>query len=207
MTKANDEIQAQLIAARRNQILEAAARVFAQKGFHSTTIKEVAKEAGIADGTIYNYFENKTALLLGIFERMKDTILSDANLPALATLDLRSFLKAYLQLPLLAFQADDFALFRVVISEIMVNQELRDLYTQKILTPTLAIAETHFQQWAEQHGMTPLHTQLALRAISGMVMGLMLHHIMGDEPLQTHWAELPDFLTELILNGLQPESS
>ncbi len=37
---------------RRAQILEAASRVFARKGFHRTTVREVAREAGIADGTI-----------------------------------------------------------------------------------------------------------------------------------------------------------
>ena len=45
-----DSIQEQLIAARRNQILDAATKVFAEKGFHPTTIKDIAREAGIADG-------------------------------------------------------------------------------------------------------------------------------------------------------------
>ena len=53
-------------AARREQILDAATTVFAAKGFHRATIKEVARAAGVADGTIYNYFENKAALLLGL---------------------------------------------------------------------------------------------------------------------------------------------
>ncbi|MFL7790868.1 MAG: helix-turn-helix domain-containing protein, partial [Anaerolineae bacterium] len=51
-----DPIRQQLIEARRNQILDAAAAVFAEKGFHRTTTKEIASRAGIAEGTIYNYF-------------------------------------------------------------------------------------------------------------------------------------------------------
>ena len=69
----NDPIQAQLTAARRNQILDAATKVFAEKGFQRATIKEVAKEAGIADGTIYIYFKNKNALMLGILDRLNAT--------------------------------------------------------------------------------------------------------------------------------------
>ena len=46
--------------------------MFAQKGFHPTTTKDIAKEAGIAEGTIYNYFESKTALLIGIFDLMRE---------------------------------------------------------------------------------------------------------------------------------------
>src|SRR5437773_7869061 len=68
-----DSIQEQLIAARRNQILDAATKVFGEKGFHQATIKDIAREAGIADGTIYNYFENKMALMLGILDRLNET--------------------------------------------------------------------------------------------------------------------------------------
>ena len=49
-----DPIQEQLIQARRDQILKAAVAVFAEKGFQKATIRDVAKMAGIADGTIYN---------------------------------------------------------------------------------------------------------------------------------------------------------
>src|SRR5437660_7884477 len=68
-----DTQQELLIAARRSQILDAATKVFAEKGFHPTTIKDIAREASIADGTIYIYFENKTALMLGILDRMNET--------------------------------------------------------------------------------------------------------------------------------------
>ena len=57
-----DPIQEQLAAARRSQILDAATHVFSDKGYHQATIREVAQAAGIADGTIYNYFANKAAV-------------------------------------------------------------------------------------------------------------------------------------------------
>ena len=57
-------------------ILEAAIRVFAEKGFHAARISDVAKEAGVADGTIYLYFKNKDDLLLCIFEEKMDLLLA-----------------------------------------------------------------------------------------------------------------------------------
>src|SRR5258708_19998646 len=63
-------IQAQLAAARRTQILDAATRVFASKGFNRATIRDVARDAGVADGTIYNYFANKTDLLFRLLHRL-----------------------------------------------------------------------------------------------------------------------------------------
>jgi AcrR family transcriptional regulator len=55
------------VARRRQQIMAAAARVFAQKGYPSATTREIADEADIAEGTLYNYFYSKRQILLGIF--------------------------------------------------------------------------------------------------------------------------------------------
>lgn len=49
-------------------ILKAAIKVFAEKGFFNTRISEVAREANVADGTIYLYFKNKDDLLISLFE-------------------------------------------------------------------------------------------------------------------------------------------
>ncbi len=195
--------QEQLIAARRNQILDAATKVFAEKGFHPTTIKDIAKKAGIAEGTIYIYFENKTALLIGILDLMRESAQQDADFSTVSMGDFRSFLKVYLRQPLIVPKADNFELFRVVISEIMVNKELRELYYQKIFEPTITMAESYFQQWAEQDNLKPANLSLTLRAISGMVLGLILEYIMGDKILESEWDELPDFLADLILDGLR----
>ncbi len=53
---------------RREQIIEAAMRVFAQKGFTRATNKDIAREAGITAGLIYHYFESKEAVLKAIIE-------------------------------------------------------------------------------------------------------------------------------------------
>ena len=53
---------------RREQIIDAAMRIFAQKGFARATNKDVAQEAGITPGLIYHYFENKEALLMAVIE-------------------------------------------------------------------------------------------------------------------------------------------
>lgn len=200
-----DSIQEQLIAARRNQILDAATKVFARKGFHPTTIRDIAREAGIADGTIYNYFENKTALMLGILDRLNESDRRDEDFAKFTEGDFRSFTKAYLRHRFTALKADNFEIFRVVVSEILVNQELRELYYRKIIEPTLAMAETYFQQWAEQHIVKTTNTRLAMRALSGMVLGLIIEYLMGDPALETAWDELPDVLTDLIMDGLRSE--
>lgn len=197
-----DPVQQQLIQARRDQILDAAANVFAEKGFHPATIRDIATAAGIADGTIYNYFKNKPALLLGIFDRMRESIQQESGLGPVAGNDLRSFLNTYLTQPLIALRADNFDLFRVVVSEMMVNQELRALYRQQILEPANILAEAQLQQWVAQGVVKSMDVQLAARTITGLVIGLILQHITEDAFLAEHWEQLPEFLTGLLLDGL-----
>jgi TetR/AcrR family fatty acid metabolism transcriptional regulator len=47
--------------------LEAAMKVFARQGFYQSTVAQIAKEAGVADGTIYLYFKNKDDILVQFF--------------------------------------------------------------------------------------------------------------------------------------------
>ncbi len=202
-----DAVQAQLIFARRNQILDAAAKMFAAKGFHPTTIKAIAREAGLADGTIYIYFANKTALLLGILDRMNESDQRPTHFAQFTTGDFRTFMKAYLRRRLMVLKADNFALFRVVISEVLVNGELREIHYRKILEPTFTLAETYFQQWAAQGIIKPTNITLTMRAISGMVLGLIVQHVMGDTILEAQWDDLPDLLTNLILDGIGSDNA
>ena len=50
-----------------DRILEAAVKVFAEQGFFQSTVSQIAKEAGVADGTIYLYFKNKDDILVHFF--------------------------------------------------------------------------------------------------------------------------------------------
>ncbi len=53
---------------KRERILRAAVKVFARKGFYASRVSEIAKAAGVADGTIYLYFKSKDELLTSLFE-------------------------------------------------------------------------------------------------------------------------------------------
>jgi TetR/AcrR family fatty acid metabolism transcriptional regulator len=62
---------------KRERILAAAERIFAQRGFFHARVSEIAREAGVADGTIYLYFKSKDELLISLFEsRMERVVVS-----------------------------------------------------------------------------------------------------------------------------------
>jgi TetR/AcrR family fatty acid metabolism transcriptional regulator len=59
------------------RIIQAATKVFAKKGFFHAKISDIAKEAQVADGTIYIYFENKDDILISLFEEQMQTVLDN----------------------------------------------------------------------------------------------------------------------------------
>jgi len=83
------------------RILEAAITVFAEQGYFQSTVAQIAKEAGVADGTIYLYFKNKDDILVQfyqyktrqIFERFRDAV----RQPATAEEKLRCLILVHLQ--------------------------------------------------------------------------------------------------------------
>jgi TetR/AcrR family fatty acid metabolism transcriptional regulator len=59
--------------------MDAAVKVFADRGFHSATVAEIARAAGVADGTIYLYFKSKDDLLLRVFDEEMTGLLAQAK--------------------------------------------------------------------------------------------------------------------------------
>ena len=65
---------------KRERIIEAAARVFARKGFFSASVAEIASEAGVGKGTIYGYVSSKDDLFFAVFEWITETSWTQARI-------------------------------------------------------------------------------------------------------------------------------
>ncbi len=194
-------LQAQLAAARRAQILDAATRVFASKGFTRATIRDVARAAGIADGTIYNYFANKDDLLIGLLDRLNDTARRPASLAQAAQAPLTDSIRAYLRerIEVLRSNAD---LFRAVLPELLANPELRKRYYDEVIAPTMALGEGVFGSLITSGIIRDLDPPLSIRIVAGSVLGVLVLQLLGDETLAARWPELADELADLLLPGL-----
>jgi TetR/AcrR family transcriptional regulator, fatty acid metabolism regulator protein len=68
--------QAAAVEDKRRQILAAAVRVFARKGFHASRVGDIAEEAGVAHGLLYHYFDSKDELLEAVFHENWSVLLA-----------------------------------------------------------------------------------------------------------------------------------
>lgn len=64
---------------KRESILNAAVKVFAQKGYFNSKVSDIAGEAGIADGTVYLYFESKNDVLRSVFDRAMEEFITEGR--------------------------------------------------------------------------------------------------------------------------------
>jgi hypothetical protein len=92
--------------------------------------------------------------------------------------------------------------FRVVLSEILVNAELRARYLQRVVDPTMKIAEENFRLRVEQGEARKTDAALAMRSVAGAILGVLVMGLLGYEEINSRWDEVPDVLAGLLLHGL-----
>jgi TetR/AcrR family transcriptional regulator, fatty acid metabolism regulator protein len=109
---------------RRRQILQAAVRAFARKGYHACRVSDIAKQAGVAYGLVYHYYGSKEALLEAIFKEtwgaMLETIKSVEQLDELAPEQVRKVT----QIVLRTWKRDP-DLVRVLVREVTRSSQLQ----------------------------------------------------------------------------------
>ncbi|PNY79871.1 TetR/AcrR family transcriptional regulator [Deinococcus koreensis] len=203
----NENLQAQLTATKQQHILDAAARVFAEKGFHAASIKDVAAAAGVAHGSIYTYFENKEALLLGLFDLMTTRTQAEVMPLLQAESDPRAFLRAAVYHPLAALTGGRAELFRIVISEALVNRAFAERVRTQLLDPMVLAAAGILERTVFAGALPPPDMALRVRAVTSLMLGAIVQRVLYDDVLEAHWDDFPDLLTDVLLSGLTGEQT
>ncbi|MDP9152465.1 MAG: TetR/AcrR family transcriptional regulator [Myxococcota bacterium] len=164
---------------KRERILAAAVRVFAKKGFYATRVSEVAKAAGVADGTIYLYFRSKDELLVSLFEDRVERLLVflESELPRTASASHRLRRIVEVQLGLIEKERDLAEVITVILRQ---STKLMKQYAAPKFTAYLdAIARVvaDGQSTGELRGDVSPH--LAARAIFGALDGITMTWALG----------------------------
>lgn len=191
----------EIVARRRDEILDAATAVIAERGWQAATIRRIAARAGVAEGTIYNYFADKEDLLLGLLDRLHAAETRKVPLGAQPPSDFVAFLTAYLR-HRLATLRENRDLLRALLPALLSNPRLRAGYAERILEPSLRSAEELLLRAMASGRARPLDPGLCGRALSGLVLGVLMMELLGDEAGAARQRELPDLLAELLAGGL-----
>ena len=188
------------IAARKRQILEAALKVFAEKGFYLAATKEIAEIADVSEGTIYNYFDTKEDILIGLISYFaaldERQVLFDAALQT----DFRDFLLEFSKQRQASLLRLD--VLMALLSVLGSNAEVRERYNREIVQPAMTMYEKHLQARIELGQLKPIdHLPIVVRWLLAASLGSWLLLILGD-PVLTAALQNPAELTEIGIRTL-----
>lgn len=170
-------------ADKRERILVAAERIFARHGFFAARVSEIAKEAGVADGTIYLYFKSKDDLLISWFEhRMKhvNDVMRAAITDKPPREALRALIRTYLQLV-----SDEPIAAEVLTIELRQSSKFMKEYENPQFADflrTLGGVLADGQARGDFDDAVPAH--LAARMIFGILDELALAWVLAKQPVK-----------------------
>jgi AcrR family transcriptional regulator len=192
---------------RRQHVLDAAIRVFDAHGFRGATIKHVAVEAGVSDGTIYNVFESKEALLLAILEPLLRSSLPPQGLPPPEPgTDPAKFLPKMISERWASLTPEVLAMMRIVWSEALTNRDLAKLYRDRITTPALETPAALLKGLSDAGAISTKDVPATMKIIVASYLGLVLLRLLGDDDPKLASGEVARHLSDLLLHGLVPRS-
>jgi TetR/AcrR family fatty acid metabolism transcriptional regulator len=189
---------------REARILDAAATVFAEKGFHQATVRDIAELADVADGTIYNYFENKFDLLVGIMAHIAELERLPGELVQGLQGDVRDFFRTAFQERLGRIEHGE-KMLQAVLPEVLINAELRAKFYQQYVLRISTLLERYLQAQIDLGRVRPVNVPLIVRMVQGTFVGLLILRLLGDDTLGSEWRNVPHTLATLFYDGVRPD--
>lgn len=165
--------------AKRERILRAAIRIFSQKGFFNSKISEIARQAGVADGTIYLYFKNKDDLLISLFEEKMGEVVAHVRARVEAGGDALARLKIFIEnhMSLLVREAGLIEVIQVELRQS--NKFMKEYIPVKFLEYLDVISEILEAGKREGIFRPDLNVTLARRAIFGALDEISLAYVLS----------------------------
>lgn len=192
------------IAARQAQILSAAGRVFSQKGYERATTREIADAADVSEGTLYNYFQNKQDLLMGVAKSFADDITEQIN-----SIEADNVGDMMAQLLTERFRSGrERRLFMLFLYEARLNPDVQRFYVKEALYRIIEATEERFRALNDAGVMRPVDPSVAARAISATIMGFATLSEMAERREDGTIAnpfdpeQLGAQVTDIFLHGL-----
>ncbi|HZS76378.1 MAG TPA: TetR/AcrR family transcriptional regulator [Ktedonobacteraceae bacterium] len=191
---------------RREQIIDAALRVFAQKGYSKATNKDIAREAGITPGLIYYYFESKEALLNALIETRTPLQLLRSMPPEAFNLPPETFLRMLLRQVFAIVESESMVkLIRVMVPEFIHGTSITTIPFHAF-ERIFAFLGSYFEAKVATGELRPLDASLTVQTIVGCMIGFVLRRQLVRDPIALAYTQeqIVDSIVNTVLLGILP---
>jgi AcrR family transcriptional regulator len=190
---------------RREELLAASLKLFAERGFHATSIRDIARAVGITEGLIYHYFRSKEALLKGVvehsltgrdphgFEKFPDDLPIDEALRRLGK-------------TLLGRLRSNKEIFRLMVSESRLFERNGDLFYPKMIYDTGMRRMGAFLASRMDAGeLRQVDPVLAARQFTGSLVAFFIFQeiLLGKRVVHVDPEAFLEMTIDIFLNGIE----
>lgn len=183
------------------RILDAAVAVFAERGFHSARVSDIASRAGVADGTIYLYFRNKEEILMAAINSAFDGFMTHARAEVEALPSPVEKLRrlAYLHLEALGSNRN-----LAIVFQMELRQSVRFLgaFSHHQMIEYLKLVRDCIRQGQEQGLLRPeMNDKIAANCFFGALDEMVTSWVLADHEYSL--SQAAESVSNIILRGLE----
>ena len=200
-------------SARRGEIMAAAKKVFARRGFHATTIADIAKQAGLAYGSVYWYFDSKDELFHALMAVEESALrnhvtaalaqMSEVGLPAESAGE-EAPLRTAVQATLEFFEADK-ATVKLLFRDAYALGDRFEKHLGGIYERFIDDIETFIVAAQERGQVVAAPARMVAYTLAALVGQLAHRRLNTDDDVTA--AQVADFVVALVLDGLRPRGA
>jgi AcrR family transcriptional regulator len=206
----NSNLVEEEITERQWQILNAAIKVFSEKGYGSSRTSEIAKEAEVAEGTIFRYYKTKKDLLMGLIIPFATKFIRPLVLESLVKITENRGDKSIdevlreVMVDRIDLVRKNVPLIKTVLIEASYQPELLDILKKEVISKGLPVVGKLIGNYVEKDEIRDIDTVLILRSIVSLIGGYIFlssvfpEYFAGDGDRQE-----VDKLADILLNGIR----
>ena len=192
---------------KEEKILESAIKLFSKKGFSATTTSEIAKDAGVAEGTVFRYYKTKKHLLVKVMSKLIEVMSEELMANPVEILkenkdkDDKEMLKILLMDRLEMFNKY-WDIIQVIITEIQFHEDIRESFAKNVVFKVKDIIGEFVESGIAKGRFKNFDSIVVSRALLGTFMAYIIQKKIMGENKQIESEEEVDQIIELFLNGL-----
>ncbi|MEY3868741.1 MAG: hypothetical protein RLZZ338_2632 [Cyanobacteriota bacterium] len=186
----------------KKRILDAAQKLFARKGYEGTTTRELAHEAGVAEGTIFRHFPNKKAILVEVATAGWVELLTDL-LTELSEMGSYKAVAQVMRHRMLNFRANS-DMMRVCFLEAQFHPDLRDRIQSEVIGKMTDVAEAFFQTAMDKGVYRKINPKIVAQVFLGMfvIAGFSDNTLLEPNASPQTLLEMAEGIADIFLNGV-----
>jgi AcrR family transcriptional regulator len=191
--------------ARQKQILDAALTIFSTRGFGESTVADIAEEAGIGVGTIYNYYKDKQDVLISLIAHNLISVNLVKIIGNAPTRNSEELIQSLLE-ERLSFGLDNVSKMLFLFFEIQRDPKLRQQYVTQVVGPLLTIVEKYIVDQIDEGSFRKVDARIISRTLAATIIGnMILYRLEGrNSPFKkTRIKETAEEMRKLFINGLE----